>query len=198
MLFMFCLAVLPCTYIYSFIPGNELLGCIGFFVLNIFVNFFDVILMFVATLSQGQSTSGQTSGIVSIVKLIRYVLAVLFPSVNFKRALFNIRLKSNSICLDAVNSVYGENLKSDESWMSLTDPGLGVSFIFFIVQMLAFWIILTIIEKCKSRKQPDRCCCCCCCESDWNKETDVWEDSVRSECVWMMVFIVVVRCIAFG
>ncbi|CAF0914028.1 unnamed protein product [Rotaria sp. Silwood1] len=162
MIIMYSLASLPLIYVYSFSPKSELIGFINSFVINIVVCFFDMVLAFMALFSQGQSTNtSRVSRLTSIVNNIRWFIAVLFPCVNFKRSLFNIRLKSSEECISSLNSLMFTNYSLDEPWMSTHEPGVGIQFIIFVVQMIFWWIILILIEKGTSIKLGCRRCCGC-------------------------------------
>lgn len=161
---MYSLASLPLIYVYSFSPKSELIGFINFFVINVVACFLDMILAFLALFSQGQSqtsTAIRVSRLTSITANIRLLVAILFPTVNFKRALFNIRLKSSQDCISAINSLMLTSYSYTERWLSLREPGIGLQLVFFCAQMIFWWIILTLIEKKRSIKLGCRQCCGC-------------------------------------
>jgi hypothetical protein len=147
-------------YVYSFVPKSELIGFINFFVINVVGCFLDMVLAFMALFSQGQSTSTtRLSRLASIMSSIRWVVSALFPSVNLKRALYNIRLKSNSDCVSALNSLMLTNYSYKEPWMAAREPGLGIEFIIFCGQLIFWWIILTLIENGRYMKLKCRRSC---------------------------------------
>ena len=148
MIIMYCLASLPLIYVYSFSPKSELIGFIAFFVINVIGCFFDMILDFISVFSQAQAVNATSATKLSVVMVnLTWALAVLFPSVNLKRALFNIRLKSNPDCIAALDSLFFSDYNTDEPWMSLRSPGLGIPFIIFCAQMIVWWIVLILIEN---------------------------------------------------
>ena len=189
MFLMYSLASLPLIYVYSFSPKSELIGFIGFFVINIIGCFFDMILDFIAVFSQAQATGATSaSKLTTTLNNLTWILVVLFPSVNLKRSLFNIRLKSNSECVSALNLLFFTDYSADESWMSLRSPGLGASFLIFWVQMIFWWIILILIENNNNIKL----CCRRCCKRDrdleqpgdkkqWNYADSKVPSTMRSE-----------------
>jgi hypothetical protein len=146
---MYSLTSLPLIYVYSFSPKSELIGFINFFVINVVACFLDMVLVFLALFSQGSSTTTvvRVSKLASMTNIIRWVVAVVFPCVNFKHALFNIRLKSNPDCVTAYNSFMLTNYVYTEPWTSLHEPGVGIQLIIFCAQMCFWWIILTLVEK---------------------------------------------------
>ncbi|CAF3881561.1 unnamed protein product [Rotaria sordida] len=149
MFVLYSLASLPYIYVYSFIPSTELIGFIIYFIVNVLICFLDVVLGFIGVFSGSQklpdgSLVNRTG---TIMTNIRWVLSVIFPTVNLKHALFNIRLRSSDSCIAAVNSVMGTNYSSNEPWMSLNEPGLGIQFLIFIGQMIFWWFIIVFIEK---------------------------------------------------
>jgi len=161
MIIMYSLTSLPLIYVYSFSPKSELVGFVNFFIINVVACFLDMILAFLALFSQGSSSTTvvRVSKLTSMTTIIRWVVAVLFPSVNFKRSLFDIRLKSSRDCINAVNSLMLTTYSYTERWTSLREPGLGIEFIIFCVQMCFWWIILTLVEKGDRIKLGCRQCC---------------------------------------
>ncbi|CAF4744310.1 unnamed protein product [Rotaria sp. Silwood1] len=148
MFILYSLASLPFIYVYSFIPGTELIGFIIFFIVNVLVCFLDVVLGFIGVFSGSKPLPDGTlvNRTGTIMTNIRWVLSALFPTVNLKHALFNIRLRSSDLCIAAVNSVMGTNYSSNEPWMSLSEPGLGIQFLIFIGQMIFWWFIVIFLE----------------------------------------------------
>jgi hypothetical protein len=149
-------------YVYSFIPKSELIGFINFFVINVVGCFLDMVLAFMALFSQGQSTSTtRLTKLASIMDNIRWVVSTLFPSVNLKRALYNIRLKSNPDCVSALNLLMLTNYSNKEPWMAAREPGLGIQFIIFWAQIIFWWVLLTLIENGTHLKLTCRRSCRC-------------------------------------
>ena len=161
---MYSLASLPLIYVYSFSPKSELIGFINYFVINVVACFLDMVLAFMALFSQGQSSLSSVTRVSRLTQMtnnIRWGVAVLFPSVNFKRSLYNIRLKSSPDCIASVNSLMLTNYSPNESWLSLQEPGIGIQLVIFCVQMVFWCLILTLIEKGASFKLACRRCCGC-------------------------------------
>ena len=160
MTLIFSVAVLPMLYVFAFGPKSELIGFVIFFVVNLVACFFDVILDFIALFSQASSTSGQTS-LARNMNVVSSILAFLFPTVNLKQSFFNIRVRSNTECISASNSLLYTSYSVTEPWMSTREPGLGVNFIFFVIQAIAFWVILILIENGVTIRLACRRCCRC-------------------------------------
>jgi hypothetical protein len=193
MIMMYCLASLPLIYVYSFSPKSELIGFINYFVVNVVFCFLDMVLAFIALFSQGNSTTvTHVSKLATMTANIRWLVLILFPSVNLKRGLFNIRLKSNPDCVASLNSLMFTNYSSTQPWMSLREPGVGIQFVIFCVQMAFWWLILTLIENGSNIKLAWRRCCGCNDdleqiddENEWNDENGTmpkarkqWDDAV--------------------
>lgn len=159
---MYCMASLPMVYVYSFIPKSELIGFITFFIINVVACFFDMVLHFIAVFSQAQ-TVGATSitTLATAMDNLAWVLVVIFPCVTFKRALFNIRLKSNSNCDSSLNSLMFTDYSYTEPWMAAREPGLGIQFIIFWAQIIFWWVLLTLIENGTHLKLTCRRSCRC-------------------------------------
>ncbi|CAF0732489.1 unnamed protein product [Adineta steineri] len=170
MILMYSLASLPLIYVYSFSPKSELIGFIVFFIVNVIACFFDMILHFIATFSQSQAINATSvTKATSIMNNLTYVLIILFPSVNLKRSLFNIRLRSNPDCISSLNSLLFTSYSATEPWMSIYEPGLGLAFLIFCVQMLFWWFILVLIENKEHMKLGCQEFCCCCCNMNRKK-----------------------------
>lgn len=162
MILMYCSASLPLMYVYSFNPKSALIGFINFFIINVIACFLDMVMAFMALFSQGQLTTvTRLTRLTTITNDIRWVISVIFPSVNFKRALFNIRLKSNSECTSALNSILLTNYTIDEPWPSLREPGLGLQILIFSLQTIVCWLLLILIEQRHSIKLRWRHWCGC-------------------------------------
>lgn len=168
MYIMYSLASLPLIYAFSFTPTTELLGFINFFLINVIACFLDMVLSFIAVYSQSQPTGANTatttngvSKLTTTLNNIRWPISVLFPSINLKNALFNIRLRSNENCITALNSIMYTSYSYNEPWMSSREPSLGIPFIIFCIQMTIWWFILILIENRIYIKQTcGRCCGC--------------------------------------
>jgi hypothetical protein len=148
MMILFSLASLPMIYAYSFSPNSELIGFVTFFILNAIGVFLNMIFDFISVFSQAQAVNATSqTRLSSVMNNITWALAVIFPSVNLKRALFNIRLKSNPSCISSLNSLFFASYSSTDSWMAVPAPGLGAPFIIFAGQIVFWWIFLILIEN---------------------------------------------------
>ncbi|CAF1185322.1 unnamed protein product, partial [Didymodactylos carnosus] len=146
---LFSCASLPFVYIWSFFINNEIIGFINYVIINIVACFFDVVLNFVEVYTIGQSVTS------SVMTALRWILAVLFPTVNFKRSLYNIRIHDNNVCIDTINSILSSNLKKNEMWSSIKEPGIGLHILIFFIQMIVWWLLILLIEN----KQHIKCIC---------------------------------------
>ncbi|CAF3110060.1 unnamed protein product [Rotaria socialis] len=146
---LYSLASLPFVYVYSFIPGTELIGFVIYFIVNVLVCFVDVVLGFIGVFSGSQAlpNGAKVNQTGTLMTNIRWILSALFPTVNLKHALFNIRLRSSDRCIGPVNSVMGTNYSLNESWLSLSEPGLGIQCLIFIGQSIFWWFIVMFIEE---------------------------------------------------
>ncbi|CAF2897084.1 unnamed protein product [Rotaria sp. Silwood2] len=158
---MYSLTSLPFVYSYSFIPESELIGFIMFLIANVLACFFDMVLGFIAVFSQASPSSSpdQMSTTTQVMLILRSILAGFFPTVNFKQALFNIRLRSDATCVTAINSIMITNYSPDEPWTSIDQPGIGLQLVIFSAQTVFWWTILACIEN---RVKIGQSVCCCC------------------------------------
>ncbi|CAF3411038.1 unnamed protein product [Rotaria socialis] len=157
---MFSLASLPFMYSYSFIPQSELIGFIMFLMLNALVCFIDMVFGFIALFSQASPSASLTEiGTTARSMLIlRALLAGIFPTINFKQALYNIRLRSDPNCISAINAILITNYSPDVPWASLNEPGIGLQLVIFAGQMVLWWIFLACIENRTSMREYVCCC----------------------------------------
>jgi len=196
MFLMYSLASLPLIYVFAFIPKSELIGFIAFFIINTIGCFFDMVLDFIGVFSQAQATgaTGPTSTTTALQNT-DWILVIIFPSVNLKRSLFNIRLKSNPDCISALNSLFFTSYSTDEAWFSIESPGLGASFLIFWVQILFWWIILILIEsgslirlKCNQ--------CCKCKRNQISSMSPSWADTVNL--FYLFIVFYMLNCFLFS
>ena len=192
LILLYCAASLPLIYVYSFNPKSALVGFINFFIVNVIACFLDMILAFMALFSQGQLTSiSRLTRLSSITNTIRWIVAVLVPSVNFKRSLFNLRLRSSSDCMSVLNSILLTNYSFDESWTSIREPGVGVQVVIFLAQTSFWWLMLLIIENRKEIQLLCRQCCGCSNDLEYVGQTEPSETYLRrftGSSIWMLMF----------
>jgi hypothetical protein len=177
MFVLYSLASLPFIYAYTFIPMVESVALILYIIVNVIVCFLDMVLGFVVVFLQGggaSSATSLTSGAVAM-NVIRWIVSILFPTVNLKHALYNINLRSSDTCISSVNSILGTNYTSQEPWLSTNVPGLGLQVLIFFIQIIAWWLIIILIEEsnriCQRRFG-------CCRNSKLPTTEDDWNDSV--------------------
>ena len=175
MLLMYVLASLPFVYVFSFIPKTAVMGFTNFFILNVIIIVIDAVAGSFPVFLGNDNPSAGPSGIYRVVELIRYIFALLLPSVNFKHTLANILVHNNDKCIRTSNSLLGTSLGVNESWLSTNKPGVGIQFIFFCVQTFFWFAILILIEnRLRIRQARQRCC-----GSNDSEHNTEWNDQVR-------------------
>jgi dipeptide/tripeptide permease len=153
------------------------MGFVNFFILNVIICVIDAVMNSFTVFTKNDTPELGPSKSFTGVTNIRWIFAILLPTINFKHALSNIQLHSNTQCISISNAMVGTKLSENAPWMSKERPGVGTQFIIFFVQMLFWWLILTIIEnRIRIRQAWQRC---------WIREdstsTDQWDDSVCKE-----------------
>lgn len=124
------------------------MGFVYCFIINSLLCFLDMVLTFMGLFSQGQLTNIQSlTRMASVTDKTRWILAIICPTVTLKRALFNMRLKSDSECISALNSIMLTNFSYKEPSLSLKEPGVGNYIVFFVVQTVAFGLLLLLVEN---------------------------------------------------
>lgn len=174
MALMYVLASLPFVYVFSFIPKTSIMGFTNFFILNIILCVIDAIMTSFPVFTKNDNPSAGPSKSYTTVNNVRWIFALILPTVNFKHALSNIQIHDNTQCVAISNAMLGTKLSTTEPWMSANRPGLGAEFILFCVQIIFWWIILIIIENGLSIRQ----CCQRCCGDEDTVLSDQWDDSV--------------------
>ncbi|CAF1351988.1 unnamed protein product, partial [Didymodactylos carnosus] len=138
-LILFCTAIIPIIYTFSFIMKTELIGFINYIIINNLAS------------RDGNSSSNQ---ILHLIYGLRLLLSILFPCVNLKRSLYNIRLHDNTDCIKSINSILSEErMGQNVDWFSFTEPGLGIQLLIFLLQILFWCITLIIIEQWSTLKK---------------------------------------------
>ncbi|UJR09005.1 hypothetical protein I4U23_013254 [Adineta vaga] len=177
MFFMYVLASLPFVYVFSFIPKTSIMGFTNFFILNVIICIVDAVTNSFTVFTKNDNPSAGPSRVVTIVTNIRWIFAVLLPTINLKHAISNIQLHSNTECIAITNAMTGSKLATNEPWMSRQRPGVGAEFIIFVVQTLFWWFILMIVEnRLRIRQSCQRCC-----SSDDAISSENWNDSHLDE-----------------
>jgi hypothetical protein len=174
MLLMYVLASLPFAYVFSFIPKTSIMGFTNFFILNIIICVIDAVANSFPVFTKNDTPSLGPTKTYTIVDNIRWIFAVLLPTINLKHAISNIQLHDSTICIAVSNAMLGTKLSVNEPWMSTSRPGVGAEFILFCVQIIFWWVILIIIEN---RLNIRRGCQRCCRNEDLTMSNQ-WDDSV--------------------
>lgn len=197
MYFMYVLASLPFVYVFSFIPKSSIMAFTNFFILNVIVCVIDAVIASIPVFSQNNNPSAGPTKIYNTISNVRWIFAIVLPTVNLKHAISNIVFHDNSQCILVNNAMLGTKFATNEAWFSKNRPGVGTEFILFCAQMVFWWIMLMIVE---SRMRIKQCCCSCGGGVDTD-ESDQWNDSVRdkrwnvmkivfSVCsIWMKMFV---------
>lgn len=93
------------AYMWSFLFKSEIIGFVVLAILLGFMAFLDVIWIFLQLLLLNGGTE-PTDGSRAI-QGIRYVFAVLFPTVTIKRGFYNLKIQNNTYCIKNVNAYLG-------------------------------------------------------------------------------------------
>ncbi|CAF1663620.1 unnamed protein product [Didymodactylos carnosus] len=65
-----------------------------------------MVISFIQVFTEGQNLSTtKPTKTTRVLVILRWVLSAAFPTVNFKRALFNVRLHDNNQCINALNAI---------------------------------------------------------------------------------------------
>nr|QUF59430.1 ATP-binding cassette transporter Abca3-like2 [Brachionus angularis] len=147
-----------CTiaFIWSFFFKSEIIGFVVLVIVLGFASFLDIIWTFIELLIQNGSNVKQPGS--KLMNVIRIIFALVFPNVTIKRGLYNLKIRTNSYCIDSVNSVLGDNFTYNEPWYSFNEPGIGMELLFCGIQFLVGNLILIILEMKLFSKLNFSCC----------------------------------------
>jgi hypothetical protein len=136
------------------------MGFSNFFILNVIGCVVDAVINSFTVFTTNTSPQSGTSKIYSTVTFIRYIFAVLLPTINLKQALGNIELHENSACIAASNAILGTQFSTTGSLIATNKPGVGTQLIIFIVQIAFWWVMLVVVEHCSRVRKARQGCCC--------------------------------------
>ncbi|CAF1240137.1 unnamed protein product [Adineta steineri] len=177
MFFMYILASIPFVYVFSFIPKTSIMGFTNFFILNVIICIIDAVANSFTVFTKNDNPSAGPTKSFKTVTNLQWLFSILLPTINLKHAISNLLLHSNDVCITISNKMVGTKLATNASWMSKERPGVGAQFIIFIVQMLFWWFVLSIIEsRLRIRQAWQRCF-----RKDDSVVTDQWTDSHLDE-----------------
>ena len=123
-----------CAFAYcsSLIFRSDIVAFIGVFLISSVAAFMDMIcsLIYLFVKLDKQGKDSFTS---SLMDFIRYLLAICFPNVTIKRALYNIKIKENDYCLNSLNTILNTGYSTEEDYLSFKEPGIGMLLLFTYV-----------------------------------------------------------------
>ena len=95
-----------CTfaYMWSFRFSSDIICFIVLFIILALAGFMDMVFTFLQLLIQSADTSTYSPGN-GFVSALRYIFALVFPNVTIKRAMFDLKIRSNSYCITTLNSI---------------------------------------------------------------------------------------------
>jgi hypothetical protein len=94
------------AYLWSFVFKRDVIAFITLFLLLGFVAFADMILVIVKFVAVMQLDSG----LASAMNTMRTTIAILFPNVALKRAIFNLKLRNANSCIILLNSLFNSRI----------------------------------------------------------------------------------------
>ena len=80
------------AYVWSFFFKSDIVGFISLLILLSFISFLDVLFIFAQLILDSK-----------FLAALRVLLALFVPNVTVKQAMFNLKIRSNTFCIDAVN-----------------------------------------------------------------------------------------------
>nr|APD26552.1 ATP-binding cassette transporter subfamily A member 3-like X2 protein [Brachionus koreanus] len=96
------------SFIWSFLFKSEIIGFVVLVIILGFAAFLDIIWTFLEILILNGSNTRNTGA--DFIYALRIIFALVFPNVTIKRAMYNLKIRSNKFCIDAANDVLARNL----------------------------------------------------------------------------------------
>ncbi len=93
------------SYIWSFFFKTDIICFVVLLIVLGFAAFLDIIWIFIQLLIV--NGTGQMSGGARFMYVIRLLFALVFPNVTIKRGMYDLKIKSNSFCIEQANLVLG-------------------------------------------------------------------------------------------
>nr|UOU03315.1 ATP-binding cassette subfamily A3-like 2 [Brachionus rubens] len=139
-----CLSWSLYAYVWSFFFKSEIIGFVVLVIVLGFASFLDIIWTFVELLI---INGGKTRNIgADFMYALKIIFALVFPNVTVKRGLYNLKIRSNSYCVDAVNQVLAMNISYNQTHASFIEPGIGMELLFSGIQFVVMTLVLIVLE----------------------------------------------------
>jgi hypothetical protein len=131
------------TYIWSFLFKSDIIGFVVLFILLNLITMLD----FIASITFLSFKSAKFDGIeVTIVEIVRIAFALLFPNIQLKKVVYNLKIRENQRCINTLNIILQLNMSKNESFISLNDPGIGKYLLFSLLVLIISGFVLFLIE----------------------------------------------------
>lgn len=102
-----CFSWCTYSYVWSFFFKSEIIGFVVLVIVLGFAAFLDIIWTFVELLIIN-GTKVKNGG-AKFMYALRIIFALVFPNVNIKRGLYNLKIRNNTYCIDSVNEILAGN-----------------------------------------------------------------------------------------
>jgi hypothetical protein len=87
-----------------FLQRSDIVGFIVLFISLSVLAFLDTMIVLFQFLLQKNTKQGTKNQGTSIMIGVRYLMALFFPNVTVKRALYDLKIRDNSYCITTINS----------------------------------------------------------------------------------------------
>ena len=88
----------------SLLFKSEIITFICLFVVLSVAGFLDMIWSFVELFVK-LDKPGTSDVVLDLMKVLRYMFAIIFPNVTIKRGLYNLKIRKNNYCIDTLNNL---------------------------------------------------------------------------------------------
>jgi len=87
--------------------------------------------LFVRLDNMGKATFGS-----ELMNTVRYALAIFFPNVTLKRALYNLKIRDNDYCINSLNGILNTSYRKNRAYLSFDEPGVGLLLLLTALQFV--------------------------------------------------------------
>ena len=112
-LFMLLSALSWCilAYLWSYLFKSDVVGFIVLLIVLALAAFIDMIMVLLKFLdiSTNSSAVANPSTMSDVANIIRLIFSIIFPNVAVKRALYNLKIRNNNLCMVLINTAFKGN-----------------------------------------------------------------------------------------
>jgi hypothetical protein len=130
------------AYLWSFLFKSDIVSYVVLTIILSLTSFLDMVFVFLQFLNIGL----KSDALGHIADALRFSFALIFPNVSIKKAVYNIKIRKNPVCVKFNKILFNTEWDEDTSFLSVKDPGVGKYILFTLGFFLIAWSLLILIE----------------------------------------------------